>query len=57
MKDPKNINKNPEINDPKQVKKQAKQGNIKPFSPAVVDAIKKASSEQWGKRRVNVYHC
>lgn len=45
MKDPKNLNKNPEINDPKQVKKQAKQGNIKPFSPAVVDAIRKASSK------------
>jgi peptidoglycan hydrolase-like protein with peptidoglycan-binding domain len=45
LKNPKNLNKNPEINDPKQVKKHAKQGNIKPFSPAVVDAIRKASGE------------
>lgn len=45
LKNPKNLNKNPDINDPKQVKKQAKQGNIKPFSPAVVDAIRKASSK------------
>lgn len=43
MKNPENINKNPEINDPKEVKRQAREGNIKPFDPAVVDAINKAS--------------
>ena len=43
MKNPKNINKNPEINDPKEIRKQAREGNIKPFAPAVVDAINKAS--------------
>ena len=45
MKDPNNLNKNPEINDPKQIKRHAKEGNIKAFSPAVVDAIRKASSK------------
>lgn len=45
MKNKKNINKNPQINDPKQIKIQAKKGNIKPFSPGVIDAIKKASKE------------
>ncbi len=43
MKNTENINKNPEINDPEQVKRQARRGNVKPFDPAVVDAINKAS--------------
>jgi len=45
LKNPKNINKNPEINDPKEIKRQAREGNIKPFAPAVVDAINKASDK------------
>ena len=43
MKNPENINKNPEINDPKEIRRQAREGNIKPFDPAVIDAINKAS--------------
>ena len=43
MKNTENINKNPEINDSKEVIRQAREGNIKPFDPAVVDAINKAS--------------
>lgn len=45
MKNTENINKNPEINDPKAIRRQAREGNIKPFDPAVIDAINKASDE------------
>jgi len=45
MKENDKLNKNPEINDSKSVKKAAKQGHIKAWSPAVNDAINKASDE------------
>tara|TARA_R110000744_G_scaffold4361_7_gene15855 strand:+ start:910 stop:2259 length:1350 start_codon:yes stop_codon:yes gene_type:complete len=41
--DIKNINKNPEINDPTLVKQNMAKGNISPWSPTVMDAIKTAS--------------
>ena len=42
MKNPENINKNPEINDPKEIRRQMREGNIKPFDPTVIDIINKA---------------
>jgi len=45
MKNLKNINKNPKINDPKQIKTQFTKGNVKSFSPVVVDAINVSSDE------------
>ena len=40
-----NINQNPEINDPSLVKKNITKGDVSPWDPTVVDAIKKASTE------------
>tara|TARA_R100000664_G_C2759940_1_gene150400 strand:- start:7783 stop:9138 length:1356 start_codon:yes stop_codon:yes gene_type:complete len=47
LKDPQNINKNPQINDPILVKQNIKKGDTKSWSPKVIDAIEKAS-EKYG---------